>query len=72
MPIETRNKRIHANQHWLCGVTVAYLTFNQAGVGSSPSGATVQDALPCAGTLCLFIIFREETHEHIWKTCSGA
>ena len=35
-----RNKRMLAYVSRLRSVTAAYLTFNQAGVGSNPAGAT--------------------------------
>ena len=39
MSTNLRSKRSTTQQR-LCGVTAAYLTFNQAGVGSNPAGAT--------------------------------
>lgn len=40
MSRKLRSKPMHASHDWLCGVTAAYLTFNQVGVGSNPAGAT--------------------------------
>ena len=68
MSISQRYKQLPKSLTRLCGVTVAYLTFNQGGVSSNLTGATVQGAPPCAGTLRSLHRLREEMGEHIWKT----